>query len=299
MSRVFVIGNAAIDLRLPLPRPPRLGETLLGSGAAWAPGGKGLNQAVVAARCGATVYFHAPLGHDRHAEDIEQSLRAEGIARLTLPRLPHASDFSFLMVFPDGENSIVSSGACGAAMMFDLVRETLSDLDERDIVLLQGNLSRDTTAAVLAFAKRRGAFTLFNAAPLWWDASALLRLCDLVIANRDEAQTLTGSSVAEGAAAALHALGSTNVVITLGADGCLLANHHGTRTWPAEPVDAVDTTGCGDTFCGVVAAGLSLAVTCEDAIALAQKAAALTALRPGAFAALPSRDELQRIIGRR
>src|ERR1700761_143557 len=180
MKEIFVVGNAGLDLRLSLPRLPQAGETLLGSDAVRAPGGKGLNQAVVAARCGARVHFCAPLGSDAAANDVEQALSAEGLATLALPRLPFATDFSFLMAFPDGENSIVSSGVCAAALTFEQVEPALSGIGAGDVLLLQGNLSRDTTASALAFGRRRGATTLFNPAPLWWDAASVLGDCDIV-----------------------------------------------------------------------------------------------------------------------
>src|ERR1700742_2524445 len=109
MSRVIVIGNAGLDLGLAVPRLPLAGETLIGREAARAPGGKGLNQAVVAARYGAAVRFCAPLGNDAaQADEVERHLAGEGITELRLPRLPYPTDFSLLMVLPDGENSIVS-----------------------------------------------------------------------------------------------------------------------------------------------------------------------------------------------
>jgi ribokinase len=286
MGEVFIVGNAGLDLRLSLPRLPEIGETLLGSDAARAPGGKGLNQAVVAARCGARVHFCAPVGTDAHATEVEHALSTAGFATLDLPHLPFATDFSFLMAFLDGENSIVSSGACAAALTFDSVEPALSGLGAGDILLLQGNLSRDTTAKALAFGRRRGAITLFNPAPLWWDATAVLADCCLVIANRGEAEILAG-------AGSLRSLGAHATIVTLGAKGCVLTDTAGEQAFPAETIDAVDTTGCGDTFCGVIAAALAAGLALPVTIGLAQKAAALTATRPGAFASLPSRDELQ------
>ncbi len=286
MGNVFIVGNAGLDLQLSLPRLPEIGETLLGSDAARAPGGKGLNQAVVAARCGARVHFCAPIGTDAHATEVEHALATAGLAALDLPRLPVTTDFSFLMAFPDGENSIVSSGACAAALTFDRVAPALSGLGANDILLLQGNLSRDTTAEALAFGRRRSTITLFNPAPLWWDASAVLADCSLVIANRGEAEMLAG-------AGSLRSLGAHAAIVTLGAEGCVLTDKDGEQAFPAEAIDAIDTTGCGDTFCGVIAAALATGLKMPSAIGLAQKAAALTATRPGAFASLPSRDELQ------
>src|SRR5476649_960750 len=106
MGRVVVIGNAGLDLGLAVPHLPRPGETLVGTPSPRAPGGKGLNQAVVAARFGARVTFSAPLGNDAaEAAEIERHLSAEGFDALNLPRLPYPTDFSLLMVLPNGERS--------------------------------------------------------------------------------------------------------------------------------------------------------------------------------------------------
>ncbi len=285
-GRVVVIGNAGLDLRLAVPRLPLLGETLIGSAGARAPGGKGLNQAVVAARCGAEVRFCAPLGNDpAEANEVERHLRSEGFAELILPRLPHATDFSLLMVLPNGENSIVSTSACSLALVSSQAEPTLQGLGKSDVVLLQGNLSLDTTAFILAAARRQKAMTILNPAPFWPGAEKLLDQCSLVIANRVEAESLAGSIHAADAA-----------IITLGADGCKLVERKQQRSFPAETVTTVDTTGCGDAFCGVMAAALAVGFTIEEAIGAAQKAAALTATRPGAFQALPSREELGALL---
>jgi len=277
MGRVVVIGNAGLDLGLAVPHLPRPGETLVGSPSPRAPGGKGLNQAVVAARYGARVTFCAPLGNDEgEAKEIERHLSREGFDSLILPRLPYPTDFSLLMVLPNGENSIVSTSACSLALTFEQARPALSDLTTDDVVLVQGNLLLETTSAILAAAPR----SIFNPAPFWPGAEKLVPQANIVIANRIEAEAL-GPALDRVAIA----------IVTSGAEGCRL----GERSFPAEKIAAVDTTGCGDTFCGVVAAALAQGASVESAIGVAQKAAALTATRPGAFAALPSRDELKSI----
>lgn len=285
-GRVVVIGNAGLDLRLDVSRLPLPGETLIGNGGAWAPGGKGLNQAVAAARCGVPVGFCAPLGRDDgQANEIKRQLKAEGIAELILPRLPHATDFSLLMVLPNGENSIVSTSACSLAMKPSHVKRALGDLLARDVVLVQGNLPLATTAYVLDTARAHGATSIFNPAPFWPGAEKLVGRCSLVIANRVEAEQLDS---------ALH--DAKAAIVTLGVEGCVLIEGGQRRSFAAEVVNAIDTTGCGDVFCGVIAAARVQDRTIEAAIAAAQRAAAVTATRPGAFAALPSYEELQAIL---
>jgi ribokinase len=281
--RVVVIGNAGLDLGLVLPRLPLAGETLVGKAtSSRVPGGKGLNQAVVAARCGAVVRFCAPLGNDgAEATEITRHLLREGFDALALSCLPHATDFSLLMVLPGGENSIVSTSACSLALELAHAEPVLNDLSEGDIVLMQGNLSLDTTAAILANARWKVATTILNPAPFWPGVEKQMSNCDLVIANRVEAGAL-GESIHAARAA----------IITLGADGCELIERGRRQSLPAEPVEAIDTTGCGDAFCGVVAALWARGLKLAEAIPFAQKAAALTATREGAFDALPTREEL-------
>jgi ribokinase len=151
-------------------------------------------------------------------------------------------------------------------------------------------LSREATAAALAAAQ--GARTLLNPAPLWWDPAPLLPLCRIVVANRGEAEMLSGEANPARAAAWLRAAGVGLAIVTLGAEGCLAMDDAGLRRWPAQPVDVVDTTGCGDTVCGVLAAGLAAGMSLDATIPWAQRAAAKTASRPGAFASLPTADEL-------
>lgn len=288
--RVLVLGNAGLDLRILLPRLPVPGETLLGADATRAPGGKGLNQAVCAARAGAAVVFCAPLGQDAQGDEVALALAAEGFAGLVLPRMPHPTDFSLLMVLPDGENSITGAGPCAAALAPRDAGAFAAGAEPGDLLLLQGNLSVAATAAALRAAAGRGARTMLNTAPLWWDPAPLLPLCHVVVANAGEARAITGKADPGRAAAHLGHAGVALAIVTLGAEGCLTRHDGIERHWPAPAVRAVDTTGCGDTVCGVLAATLGRGL--DVAVPRAQAAAALAATRPGAYAALPARHEI-------
>jgi ribokinase len=189
------------------------------------------------------------------------------------------------MVLPNGENSIVSTSACSLALGAAEMAPALEGIGAGDIVLLQGNLALDATAFALDMARRQGATTVFNPAPFWPGADRLVGLCRIVIANRLEAEQIGH---------ALH--GAETAIVTLGAEGCVVIEGGQRRAFPAERVSAVDTTGCGDAFCGVMAAALARGLSIEAAIVAAQKAAVLTATRAGAFDALPSREELQVIV---
>ncbi len=297
MSRLLVLGNAGLDLSLPIPRLPHAGETLVGGPRSVAPGGKGLNQAVVAARTGLVpVLFCAPLGDDLDAGRVETLLRQEAFATLDLPRRPGPSDLSILLVSSDGENCIVTSGECAARLPLEDAARFAGAAQPGDWVLLQGNLTASASMAALCAAEAAGGRTMLNTAPLSWDAGPMLPHCSVVIANAVEAKQLTGLD-GSAAAAALHAAGAALAIVTLGAAGCVAAGPSGVQRHPALPVLAVDSTGAGDTFCGVLAAMLAGKRIVAQAVTVAQRAAALTVGRRGAFAALPSAAELRAILG--
>ena len=158
---------------------------------------------------------------------------------------------------------------------------------------MQGNLSLATTLAAAKAGAAAGALVVLNTAPLRWAAAPVLIYCTAVIANQIEAAEITGARGPARAAAALRAGGARLAVVTLGPVGCLYEDDSGTHAVPPLPVNAVDTSGAGDTFCGMLAACLALGWNNGSSIDAAQRAAAITVSRPGAYAALPRQDELR------
>ena len=296
MTRLLVLGNAGLDISLPVSRLPLPGETLVGGQRTSAPGGKGLNQAVVAARTGLLpVLLCAPLGDDGEADEIAARLAAEDFAALELTRQAGPSDLSVLLVLPDAENCIVTAGARAAALPVGDAARFGAACQLDDWLLLQGNLSEAATAAALRAARGR---TMLNTAPLLWNVAPLLSHCNVVVANAIEARQITGQD-GPAAAMALRAAGASLAIITLGAGGCIVAGPSGVEQYAAPQAHAVDSTGAGDTFCGVLAAMLASGATQAQAVTAAQQAAALTVGRQGAFDALPSTAELRAIPGLR
>ncbi len=290
MARVFVLGNASIDTTLRVARLPVPGETLMAAGLERAPGGKGFNQAVMAARAGVAVRFCAPLGGEPETRLIREALVREGLAG-DMVESRAATDLSMLLVDPSGENCIVSTGACADALTEAQALAFVAGMDGGDWLLLQGNLGEAVTVAAANAAKEGAARgrVMLNTAPLRWDCARLLPLCDVVVANRVEARAITGCDGA-AAAVALRAGGGIGIV-TMGAAGCVVAAPE-PAAMASVPATAVDTTGAGDVFCGVLAAGLALGWAVADALAWAQGAAALSVTRAGCFGSFPSRDEL-------
>ena len=292
MSRVFVLGNAMVDLTLPMVRLPLPGETVVADDLSRAPGGKGLNQAVVAARAGAEVWFQAAVGRDADAALVRASLEAERFASLRLLTRDVPTDLSVVMVASDAENSIVSLCRAADTMTIDDAVGFVGLMQAEDWLLVQGNLSLDVTAAAAAAVHSRGGQVFFNAAPLRWPVALVLRHADLLVVNRVEAAALTGHDDPATAAGHLKAAGAGLVVVTLGQAGCLWLDkvvHHRS----AAAARAIDSTGAGDSFCGALVAALAAHAAFDTAIAQAQVAASIAVMRRGAFAALPSAAELQ------
>jgi ribokinase len=293
MSRVFVLGNAMMDLTLPMARLPLPGETVVADDLSRAPGGKGLNQAVVAARAGAEVFFQAAVGRDADAAFIAESLARERFAGLTLLPCDAPTDVSVILVAADAENSIVSLCRSADAMQPADATAFAAGLQPGDWLVVQGNLSLGVTVAACAAALARGGQVLFNAAPLRWRVQDVLAQTDSLVVNRVEAALLSGLDDPLEAARGLCAAGARRVIVTLGADGCLWLDGEMHHHRPAPAVQPVDSTGAGDSFCGVLAAALAGGLGLESAILRAQAAASLSVTRRGAFAALPSTAELQ------
>jgi ribokinase len=292
MSRIFVLGNASLDTTLRVPRLPAPGETLMATGILRSPGGKGLNQAIIAARAGADIRFLAPLGTDPETALIRDTVAAEALHAIWA-NTGAPTDLSSLMVAPDGENCIISTGASCDSLGHEAAQHFVNEMLPQDLLLMQGNLRHDVTFEAAHAAKRRGARVMLNTAPLRWDYTALLPLCNLVVANRFEAATITGAPNPRQAAPLLAQGGAA--IVTLGAEGCLLASPK-LRHFPAEQVLVVDTTGAGDVFCGVLAAAWARGTALPDAIAAAQRAAAISVGREGCFGSFPTKEEIKRVL---
>ena len=285
LSEIFVLGNASIDVTLNVPRLPVAGETLMARGIMRSPGGKGLNQAIMAARASAAVHFCAPVGREAEAAIIHRALAGESFASLRLIETNHPTDLSTLIVADDSENMIVSTGDCGDGLSADMACRFVANLRPDDWLLVQGNLTEEATWAAVS----RGRNIVFNTAPIRWRSSRILAAATIVVANQGEAQAITGQS---DPARAAVLLGGKIGIVTLGAAGCIVAEAGEITRHPARPAVAVDTSGAGDVFCGVLTAGLALGETIKFALAQAQRAAALAVSRAGCFAGFPSAAEL-------
>jgi ribokinase len=290
MSRVLVLGNATLDLIQRVERLPAPGETVLAQTTARCAGGKGLNQAVAAARTGAETLLVAPIGRDADAAFIAGSVRDEAGLEADWLACNEPTDLSTIWVATGGENVIVSSAACAHSVTPDQARSLCGTLSAGDVLLMQGNLSADVTRSAAQTAQARGAKCVLNTAPIAWDIREILSLFDIVIANEGEAALLTAGSPSP--ADSFHASGVRTAIITLGARGALILDDGTETAIDAPRVTAIDTAGAGDVFVGTLAGLLANGLVLSMAVTIAVAAASLSVTRPNTTPSFPSRAEI-------
>jgi ribokinase len=260
-NRVVVVGSINRDLTVFTPRHPSPGETVLGTGHLAGPGGKGANQAVAAARFGATVTMVGMVGDDPEGAAMRESLAGSGVDDSAVTTDPdNPTGLAVITVDSSGENSIVVSPGANLAVDPSSVDTHRAVIEDADVVLCQLEIPVETVlAATLA---TRGTFVL-NAAPARELPSGLWEQIDVLVVNTSELEILTGSSDPLRIAGIK---GPKAVVVTVGAEGAYYSHDGAVYRCPAPEVDAVDTTGAGDAFCGALAARLASGARLPDAI---------------------------------
>ena len=290
---VVVVGSAMVDVAYQVERLPGPSESVLARARTVDVGGKGLNQAIVARRAGAEVRYCAGLGRDPAAALIRARLEADGLSAAWLVSVPCATDESIVYVANSGENCIVSTDAAAKHLTPADVEDVLTGLSPGDVLLMQGNLSREVTGMCLTRARAAEATTILNPAPIDFDYTGLWPLVDIVILNQIEARMLTGEVEIAAATAVLCRRGVGKVVLTLGSEGALVREGQGLpQRVPAPAVTAVDTTGAGDVLAGVVAAGIDRGLPLLPVVRWAVAAASHKVTRPGTSSGFPTSVEL-------
>ncbi|WOF22806.1 ribokinase [Microbacterium betulae] len=292
---IVVIGSANMDLITRQPRLPEPGETMAGTGFATGAGGKGLNQAVAARRAGAVVEFGGAVGDDGFGRELRGFLEAEGIGTAALRTSAEPTGIAQVSVLDDGENSIVVvAGANGEAALAEADRAQIA---RASAVVLQLERPLGLVERALAAGRDAGALTVLTPAPVVAGAARLLPLVDILVPNASEALALSGEQDGEAAARRLSERAGT-VIVTRGSRGALIARGGEiVDVVPARTVDAVDTTGAGDTFVGVLIAWLACGAGLPEAVEAATAGASLSVTRPGAAPAMPTRAEIEAVLG--
>lgn len=298
-SKMLVVGSANMDLVIRCDRFPDPGETIFGSTFATFPGGKGANQAVCCAKLGGDVAFMGRMGKDIFCDRLSENMRQEGVGLEHLlidPTEPTGT--ALITVDHSGQNEIIVVSGSNMRLRPEDVLRHRAAFAEAAIVLLQLEIPLDTVMQAAALARQNDALVVLNPAPACQLPEELFRMVDYITPNESEASLLTGVPVtdpasAEQAGRALLKRGVQNVIITLGAAGCLLVNPRQTRIFPARRVQAIDTTAAGDAFNGALAYALAEGSTLEGALAFANTVAAYAVTKLGAQSSLPTKKELE------
>jgi ribokinase len=290
--RLTVLGSLNTDISVVVQRLPAPGETVLGSGAVMAPGGKGSNQAVAAARLGAEVRMVGCTGDDDFARMARSALQAEGVDIGGVRAVPGtATGVALITVDAAGENMItVASGANGEV---GDAEATAALAEPSDLLVLSAEIPAGVIGAVLTQARAAGVTCLLNLAPAPADPDALLRAgVAWLVVNESEAAAVLGhpvSGLAEAGTAAQDLLGrgAEYAVVTAGAHGAALAGPDLCELIPALSVDSVDSVGAGDAFVAALGVALAAGVPPADAVRAASAAGATATTRRGTQDALP------------
>ncbi|MER6079480.1 ribokinase [Streptomyces sp. NPDC001833] len=292
MTHIAVLGSMNMDLVAYAEKAPQLGETVPGRAFRTIPGGKGANQAIAAARAGATVSMIGAVGHDAYGTRMRETLEHSGVDTDSLRTIECASGTAHIVVDDEGGNAIVVvPGANGTV-------DHLSPGDEgviasADMLLLQLEIPLPAVVAGAQAARRHGIRTVLTPSPARPLPSELLDNIDLLVANEREAATLTDRADPRDAAAALLDQ-VPQIVVTLGAAGSLyLTRDAAPLVIPAPRVTAVDSTGAGDTFVGALAVALAEEKPIREALSWAAAAAAISVQREGATESMPYRPEIE------
>jgi len=283
---VVVLGSANLDLVAAVPTIPPPGVTVLATERDERAGGKGLNQAVAAARAGAHTLLLGAVGEDDAGRRLLDEARYVGVdtRRVRVRAMPTGT--AWIMVQPDGENAIVVDGGANASVTA-LEDDDLAAIAAARVVVAQLETPLSAVQEAAAAAARAGARFVLNAAPSRPLPETLLRDVDVLVVNEHEAADLAGEADVESAATALLATVRA-VVVTLGADGALVVDADGSRRVPGVPADVVDTTGAGDTFTGVLAAALAAGAGLDAAVRRAVVAGAIAVESAGAVPSIPT-----------
>jgi ribokinase len=301
MPDILVIGSLNADLVVRAPRFPKPGETISGEDLQVIPGGKGANQAVAAARQGASVAMVGRVGNDGFGPVLIDNLQQNNVDTTYVQTDPTcATGTAIIVVDANGQNSIVlSAGGNGRVSPADV--ESISFPDHK-LLLLQLEIPLETVLAATRHAKENSLPVLLNPAPARPLPEELISLPDFIVPNEIELSLLTNQPVndpasAESAAKRLLERGAQNVIVTLGAKGALIVAGKQVIHVDTYPVNVVDTTAAGDAFIGGFASALLQNKSFEDAVHYGCACGALATTKFGAQPSLPTREEVERFIG--
>ena len=295
---VLVVGSLNIDIVTYLDQMPLPGQTVAGNRLEFFPGGKGLNQAVAAARAGGQVTMVGVLGNDVNSKILKDVLVHEKINHKNVHEIRGVCGTAIIEVDKEGQNRIIVIPGTNSQLKSTFVTpEILNNVRTNKILLAQLECPSSELIGIFGRAKESGFFNILNPAPAYELSPEFLSLVDLLVPNQFEAEFLinvkvVNSETAFDAGEKLINLGVKSVLITLAEQGCVLISKDEKKVYEAFRTNPIDTTAAGDAFCGALAVALSEGLDLDSAIRFASASGALAVKTPGAIPSLPTREQI-------
>lgn len=299
---VLVVGSANMDLVVFTKSFPKPGETVFGKDFQMFPGGKGANQAVACSRLGGKTYFLGKLGNDDFANSLYDSLHSNNIDLSYLMKSKEShTGMALITVDGKGENEIVVVSGTNMKLTSDDLKNSNGLFNEVKIVLTQLEIPTETVVSIANLARENKAVFILNPAPAKELPNNLFPLIDYITPNETELEILSCIKInnendIKTAAFVLLEKGVKNIIVTLAEKGAVLINKERFELFPVNVVDAVDTTGAGDTFNGALAYSLSINKSIDEAINFANLSASISVTRRGAQSSMPTKQEVKQIL---
>ena len=296
-DKITVIGSLNYDIVLKIPRLPECGEALPADDAAFSPGGKGANQAVQAAKLGVPVRMVGCVGKDSHGDDLLEAARRYGVDTEHVRRCEEPTGMGLINAVEDGSVfACIVRGANFAVTKEDIDRAK-EILKDTFLVILQMEIPQEINQYAIEKAKEWGCKVLLNAAPAREIPLDYLKMCDIIVLNEVEAGFYLKTDVkneedARKGAALLAELCGTDIIITLGKAGAVVSEDGKVTFIPSRRVEAIETTGAGDSFIGGVGYALKNGKSLTDACRFAACCSAVTVCRMGAQDSMPFLEEV-------
>lgn len=304
MGKLTVIGSTNLDMIMQLERMPNPGETLLGGHYSTAPGGKGANQAVAAARAGAEVTFISCLGNDAIGDKALEDFAKDGINTTYIKSVDNTSTgVAFIFVDQEGENTIGVASGANSLLIPKQLESADNNISEADIILCQLEIPMETLKHIAIITSDKKTIFILDPAPTTELEDIILKNVDILTPNEIEVEQLTRVQVidedsARAACQRLHDKEIKTVIITMGDRGAYLSTSDENCLIPSFDVDAVDTTAAGDVFNGALAKALSDGQEIKNAIRFANAAAALSVTVLGAQPSAPNEKDILSLLNK-
>ncbi|MCM3584617.1 ribokinase [Mesobacillus maritimus] len=289
MTKLVVIGSSSIDLVVTAHKRPEKGETILGESFKTVPGGKGANQAVAAARLGADVYMVGCVGQDDFGRTILENFKKNGVNTEYMEPVTDIETGTAHITLAEGDNSIIVVQGANKYVSPDYIEKAMDVFDNADMVLIQQEIPAETVEYVAEICNEKGIPLLLNPAPSRPVSQAVIEKATYITPNETEAAVLFAGENAKEAMKKYH----NKVFITEGSKGVRFHDGQKEVLVPSYKVEAVDTTGAGDTFNAAFAVALSEGKSIQDSIQFANRAASLSVTKFGAQGGMPTRAEVE------